>query len=80
MLEYCNEYLAVIDDIYENIESFKHSKGHIVEIPTVIYEMLLKTTEPNAECLETDMTIEIDEDELVEMIKQSHKLLHKVNN
>lgn len=77
MLEYCNEYLTIIDDIYENIETFKHSRGHIVKFPTVLYKILLKTIEPDVECLETDMTIEIDEDELINMINDSYKLLHE---
>lgn len=77
ILDACNEYVNIIDEIYENIEAFKHSKGHTVEIPRILYEVLLKTTDPDIECLETGFIIEIDEDELIEMIEKSYNLLHK---
>lgn len=71
-----SESINLIDDIYNNIEKFQNSRGHVVEIPTLLFKVLLKATEPKVGCLEEDVTVEVDEDEIVEMIKKAHKIVH----
>lgn len=76
---WCREYINVVDDVYRQIDSLKKTRGHIARIPTLLYKLLLKVTDPEIECLETDEVVEMDQDELIKMIKEAYIIVHKQN-
>ncbi len=74
---WCREYVGVIDEVYGQIDTLANTKGHIARIPTILYKVLLKVTSPEIECLEVDEVVEMDQDELIKMIREAHGIVHR---
>ena len=76
-MRWCKEYIKVIDELYRQIDSLANTRGHTARIPTILYDILLRITDPEVECLETDEAVEMDQEELIKMIKKAYLLVHE---